>query len=422
MTTAERNPKYVALLAAAAAAILVLGALLRPAPSAPTVTSAPSEADLVRLARLSQRRALENTAAYFAAVADQVTPSLLHLPERRATATAWARGVAIAPAAPGPAPAAVAASAMGSRHVAARVAVSGPELPLVSLDLAAGDEVPPVTPAPAGPAAGDWVVLVWRTAESRAFAQATLSGTTTVTCGGSTLEALLLSVPLAAGSAGGGLFDLDGNLLAIVLPCGTQLAAIPHGEVEAMLRRAAAMDQRLLGAVGMRVSALAPQEAQQMKATGGVVVREIWDGYPADCVDLRPGDVIQSLGGNAVRLVEDLAPLASGARAALGIRRFGKDLEIALGSSPGPPSAAREADSGTGLIWEPLSAGVDIESVVEGSAAAGAGVRAGDRLLRIDGVEPHGPREIERLLGRTPAAPVYLELWRSGRRWGVLLS
>lgn len=78
MTAHARNGKYIAILAGVSASILIAGALLRPAPDATTSAAPPppSETDLLRLTRLSQRRSLESMADYFGYVADAAARSL----------------------------------------------------------------------------------------------------------------------------------------------------------------------------------------------------------------------------------------------------------------------------------------------------------------------------------------------------------
>jgi membrane-associated protease RseP (regulator of RpoE activity) len=58
---------------------------------------------------------------------------------------------------------------------------------------------------------------------------------------------------------------------------------------------------------------------------------------------------------------------------------------------------------------------------VAGSAAANAGIRPGDVLLRINHAEPRNMAQVRRLLAVGRAAAAFVELQRGDRRWGVLL-
>jgi hypothetical protein len=78
--------------------ILVVGALLRPTPDAATSAAPPpSETDLLRLARLSQRRSLDNITAYFSYVADGAARSLMFVPGSDSTGVAWSERIVVTP-------------------------------------------------------------------------------------------------------------------------------------------------------------------------------------------------------------------------------------------------------------------------------------------------------------------------------------
>ena len=65
-------------------------------------------------------------------------------------------------------------------------------------------------------------------------------------------------------------------------------------------------------------------------------------------------------------------------------------------------------------------AGVRIEDVIADSPAAEAGLRAGDRLLTLDGKEIDGLRGYARLLGELePGVEVVLEIEREGNHLRV---
>ena len=50
-----------------------------------------------------------------------------------------------------------------------------------------------------------------------------------------------------------------------------------------------------------------------------------------------------------------------------------------------------------------------------------AGIRAGDRLLRIDGVEIVDPDQVRDVLAPDRGTAAFVELERAGRRFGILL-
>ena len=72
-------------------------------------------------------------------------------------------------------------------------------------------------------------------------------------------------------------------------------------------------------------------------------------------------------------------------------------------------------------MWEPAQVGHHMSGIVPGSPAARAGLRPGDSLVRIDLAAPRNRAAVEAALGPGREEPVFLEVDRNGRRWGVLL-
>jgi S1-C subfamily serine protease len=88
-------------------------------------------------------------------------------------------------------------------------------------------------------------------------------------------------------------------------------------------------------------------------------------------------------------------------------------LGIAGGPRPLPPRLARELGRETG---------VEIVEVVEGSPAAGAGLRAEDLIVELNGVAVAGVDDLQRLMaGELIGESVALETVRDGKRSRVEL-
>ena len=68
---------------------------------------------------------------------------------------------------------------------------------------------------------------------------------------------------------------------------------------------------------------------------------------------------------------------------------------------------------------EPAAAGLVIGSVSPGSRGEAAGLRAGDRIVRVDDREPRNKADLRRALARRP---IFVELERGARRLGMLLE
>ena len=108
-----------------------------------------------------------------------------------------------------------------------------------------------------------------------------------------TVDEVLTNVAWSREMTGGGLFDLDGNLLAVVTPCGERFTAVAaDGVAENPARRAVPGGAVCCGTTGCG-SNRSPCPSQEYFALhAGLLVREVWAGYRADEAGLEPGDVL----------------------------------------------------------------------------------------------------------------------------------
>ncbi len=423
------NRKYVASLALVAVAILALGWRIRPRDQPKGQNAVTSETELARLTRLAELRSLEGMTAYFSSIAEELDASVLRTPGGETTALVWDETTVVAArppdrmrddGAPG--------AAARSDAPATEVPEWGPAMPATSMRWpAVPGALSPVQhrPTPASP--GDWVVAVWRAGARRAFAMGNVLQRTRLRCGPVVTEEVLSSVPLVETMIGGGLFDVNGDLLGVILACGDRLSAVTPGGVDAMLTRAATVEHRLLARFGLAAGVPGPEEQAYFGAADGVVVREVWIGSDADVAGLEPGDVIRSLDGAPVAALSDLERLSAPDRrsAALGIQRLRApglltvDVPGAAASAAATPTPRPE--SGAGLLWESPAPGVRVDRVVPGSAAARTGLLPDDRLVGIDGAAPLSASGAETLLSTYQSRPVFLSIVRGGRRLGMVL-
>lgn len=417
-----RNNRYVILLTLASCLILVVGWRARPGELSQSAPTLPSENELAQLGRRAERRSLESSTSYFASVAGQVDASVVHVPRAGASGVVWDASLIVT--APLQADAVVPAVASMANPVAARVVVGGPHLPLAVIKSAEGQPgSSPAQPAPSPGEPGDWLVAVWRTERERAFAATTFLQSAPVRCGAVQLEEVVSSLSFTPAMAGGGLFDLDGRLLGVILPCGPRFAAISVAGVQALLDRAQTVAQRLLSLYGLALGPLTEQEKLHFKSPDGVLVREIWKGTVADQVELMPGDIIRSVGRLPVETMQDVHPLAApspGQAVQLTVVRGGKTLLVALPAAvtPGePPSAA----AGAGLVLASTPESYRIEAVLPGSRADLSGVEPGDRLVRIGHAPPRSLNQVRRVFTDPRSLPVFIEVDRGPRRVGILV-
>jgi serine protease Do len=408
------NPKYVAALVFASLLILVVGSQLRPRDSGAAPLSA---AELARLTEASQRRALDGMTAYFTRLADRIADFVVATPDVGGSATVWGPASLVAARLTDRPPDRVNVAVSGSVSTAGLEAWS-PAIQVLSLKMPGGGSTLAVPPPSTQPTeAGAWIIVVWRVNRDRMFATGTFAGESPVTCGEATARQVRSTIPLESAMAGGSLYDADGRLLAVVMPCGDGFAALTPPSISALLDATQSVDGRLLARFGMHIVPLTTEQAARAGSDNGFLVDEVWTGSVSDLAGLRPGDVIQKMNDADVTAVGELLAPEADASIALTVWRWRATVRLTLVPWDEMPAMPDGTDPGFRLEQP---AGFAIADVAPGSAAAQAGLRTGDRLLRIDGATPRDAAEVGRLLagGRRP---VFVELQRRRRRIGVLL-
>ncbi len=410
-----RSPKYIVVLAVVSALILIVGSSLRPRPK---VDPGPSESELARLARLSERRSLDNMTGYFAAVANDLTASVVRVVDDRLTGVVWNNGLVVTPVLGRRVPDVV-TIATPSGQVRSTVTVRGPVLPLAAVQVPDAAGLTPARRPVSSARTGDWIVAVWTSEQERPFAVGHFTDSSPASCGDAPAREIATTLSLTPRMAGGGVFDADGNLLAVILPCGDRIAAIDAASVDAMLASGNSAEGRLLARYGLRLSRLTEAETSYFKIPHGLLVREVWMGYPGANAGLVPGDVVRALDDAAVSVMDDLRSLTGAEELrefTLTVQRKSAGVKITFPAAvPEPPAVV---DRGIG--WGP-PVGFPIEAVSPGSPAAIAGIGTGDRLIRIDRTVPRDAAQVRRLLAASNRSPVFVEIERDGRRLGVLV-
>lgn len=183
---------------------------------------------------------------------------------------------------------------------------------------------------------------------------------------------------------------------------------IDHGEV----RR---------GRIGVAVQDLTPDLAEALKLTdsSGAVVGSVEGGSPAAHAVLQAGDVIVSIdnypisGSADLRNRIGLTPVGSevaveylrdGARKSVTIRIAPENAAAAAPSQPDPLEGAQDA-----------AGNVFVSQVDEGSAAARAGLRAGDVIVAINRKPVASVAELRAAL-REASGTIAMDLFRGGAK------
>jgi serine protease Do len=415
------STKYITSLAVSAALVLAVGFLLRPAKPQAESTPPLSPLETQRLARMAQRRALDTMTQHFSDVVQGLEGRVLQVGAGTGSGILWDTGLVVTAGQSVPNPQSTVVMTPEGHLLTATLSVGGPQLPVAAYELPVrrppeGDrflDVESLQPA-------EWVLAVWHHEGALAFSPGYYAETVSERCGEAEVEAVQASIALTGEMAGGGLFDLDGGLVAVILPCGEGYAAVTPASVAGLLERGHGLEAELLAQYGLRTVALDEVATSHLGVEGGALVSEIWKGHRADESGLRPGDVIEFIGEHAVSSPGDLEPLALppelGSRQ-LKVRRGRRLVDVDLSeASPSPSEGDVEAH---GVALEPVTRGFAIGSITPGSGADEAGLQAGDRIVRIDNVEPRSPADLRRALERD--RPVLLEIDRGQRRLGMLV-
>jgi S1-C subfamily serine protease len=424
IVTPHRNRRrgYTATLAVAAGIILVVGWLAQPenVPDSPDVLPTPTE--LEQLARRAQRRSLESTVDYFAGVARDVGGSLVQLRDLAASGVVWETRFMVTAALAHPYAENPSSVGVTGSDVTLQRRLWGPDLPITVLQT---DRDPlKLTPmrrstSPLEP--GAWVVAVWRTEEGRPFAVGNYLQTQSATCNTTRIEEVLSTQPLTSAMRGGGLFDIDGGLLGIVVPCGERFATVSTATVDRLLQREHGLGRRLLVKYGIVLALPTVEERALFDQAPGLILRELWIASPAEVAGLHAGDLVIEVNGSPVESLADVEPhlLTSHAPAILHVRRGRRTVNVRLGDA----GATVEQQTAPAVAWQrPAAEGYRIQSVVPGTAAASAGLEAGDRIVTIDHSTPRNADELQRLFsGETKRPLALLEVERQGRRVAIIL-
>jgi len=423
--TAKKGRQYILTLALVSGLILVAGTFLKPKKRLAEADSLLSQTERMRLERLSQRRSLENVAAFFGQLAADLAPHVVRLERIGRSGILWDASLIVTAAGPQRHfPSWETVGGLAGTSVEAETAVACPDLPVAMLHLQTDVGMPPARRVPAElRQSGEWILAIWRRDDGRSsFAPGHFLGTHALTCGKLPLREVVSSLPLAEAMAGGGLFDLDGRLLALIVRCGERYVALAVDSVEVVLRQGDSFAGRTATRYGMHLQTLDKTERAYFKVGGGVLVTDLWRGYLADQAGLSPGDVIVELDGKPVRSLEDLGILVlpvAREMLELGVVRWGRKRQISL-----PARAPVLGGPEPNVVLEPESdpSGYRIDSVAAGGRLARAGIQTGDRILRVDQKEPRNAAEVRRALSSQAEQPTFVVFERNGHLWGVLFG
>jgi len=223
-------------------------------------------------------------------------------------------------------------------------------------------------------------------------------------------------------------FTLTGRLVGIVLHDHDETIVAPGEMLIARANRLAEGESVLAANAGLAVQPLSPALAKATNAANGVVVAAIERAVMPGATPLRIGDVIAAIDGEAIRSVNDwervLGHRAPGTTVVLQVIRRDAKLQVPLtltwrdaplapgdnGAAAAAASAKRTdaAASALGLTLRALPNGiVQVQHIDPGSAAARAGLQAGDRITALPATPPPStPTPTSKPAPAPSAAPV----------------
>jgi len=423
MGSQRSQRQYVAILAAISAGILLVGSQLRPRESDDVSVT---QAELLRLQSLAQRQNLQRLTDYFSGVADTAAPSVVWLEGLERSGVVWGDAGLIVTAAPEERPAGPISAMWVGGQTRVEPEVMSAAYPVATLEARAYDRLQNAFRAdPAATQQGAWVVHVTASqGGEHLIAPGHLEGVVRQTCGDVGVLSVETNLPLSEESLGGGVFDIDGALLGLVIECDEGPTIVDPSGIDGILEAAESFHGRIVRRYGMRLTPLDPQTKTHFGADTGLLVTEVRVGLPADRAGVEPGDVVQALDDEPVTTLDDLGRLVLPVAFPffnLFVERGGKLVQLELPAVESDSHGLEAGDLQGIAISEPEQ-GLLIERVADGSPAARAALEAGDRLLSVNGRAPRSATEARELLARIGGEPAYVVVRRGRSKLGTLIA
>jgi len=276
------------------------------------------------------------------------------------------------------------------------------------------------------PRVGDWVLAVGNPFGLGGTVTAGIISAHNRDIGSGPYDYLQIVAAVNRGNSGGPSFDLDGRVVgmntAIFSPSGGNVGiafAVPAAlvkEVVTELQTHGSVDRGWLGVVIQNVSDDIADSIGMAEAKGAMITKVTEDG-PAAKQDLKAGDVIVEVNGDKINdsrdLARKIAELEPDTEVKLSIMRYGdkRQVTMKLGTFPSSKKLAAlepetQPDVGQqmkdlGLSLAPAAKfpgagdeGVVITEVDPASDAADKGLKPGDVILQVAGVDVSNPSDV----------------------------
>ena len=243
------------------------------------------------------------------------------------------------------------------------------------------------------------------------------------------------------GNSGGPAFNLQGDVIgintAIYSPSGGSVGigfAIPASTAENVIASLKADGKVTRGWLGVQIQPVTADIAESMglKEAKGAIVADVTADSPALKGGLKTGDTILSFNGGAIDDARDLskkvASVVPGNSADVVIIRDGKEqtLKIEVGKMPGEqamavPAVEAPAKFDLAQLGIKLESGdgggVRVTDVDPNGIAASKGLRPGDTIIEVAGVDVQSPADVKEALKGSKSKALMLVKSGEGQRF-----
>lgn len=326
----------------------------------------------------------------------------------------------------------------------AKVVGTDPKTDLALLKIDTGDKLHYVEFSDEEPRVGDWVIAVGNPfGLGGSVTTGIISARERNIGSGPYDDFLQIDAPINKGNSGGPAFNLDGKVVgvntAIFSPSGGSVGigfAIPASIAKQVIGEIKDNGQVTRGWLGVQIQPVTKDIAESLglDEAKGAIVADVTENSPALKAGLKTGDTILEVDGKTIDDPRDLArkvaTIAPGKSVQLSVYRDGKHEKVAvqIGTMPGDNEVVASSNSGEtesdrtrlGLELVPSEdgRGVQVASVMPNSPAAQRGLRPGDVILEVGGIQVDDPAAVEAAMDRASGngQKGVLMLVRSGER------
>jgi serine protease Do len=326
----------------------------------------------------------------------------------------------------------------------AEVVGTDPKTDLALLKINSDDKLHYVEFSEAEPRVGDWVIAVGNPfGLGGSVTTGIISARERNIGSGPYDDFLQIDAPINKGNSGGPAFNLDGQVVgvntAIFSPSGGSVGigfAIPASIAKQVIEEIRDNGQVTRGWLGVQIQPVTGDIAESLgldKAQGAIVA-DVTQNSPALKAGIQTGDTILEVDGMVVEdpgdLARKVALIAPGKSVELSVYRDGKrqTVSVNIGTMPGDDevlAGSNEAEGdidqtrfGLELVPSEDGQGVQIASVMPNSPAAERGLRPGDVILEVGGIQVDDPQAVEAAMEKAAGKGQkgVLMLVRSGER------